>query len=301
MKKGGSDEINGTIKILHAGSLSMPMKVIADSFMLHYPNVNVLLEASGSVDGARKISELNRNFDIFASADYLVIDRLLIPRHTKWNLLFAGNEMVIAYTPNSKESNKIDSLNWYDIIEKTDIFYGRSDPDSDPCGYRTLLTLNLAEDYYGKSGLANKILGKDVRFIRPKEVDLIALLQTQAIDYIFIYRSIALQHKFKYIELPKAINLGYPSYAENYKRAKVSIRGSTPGSTIEIAGEPMAYSFTIPINAESYDLAILFANFIIDKKLGLSILESMGMTTFEPRISPLTQKAPDFLNKNPLP
>jgi molybdate/tungstate transport system substrate-binding protein len=301
MKKVEIDEITGTIKILHAGSLSMPMKVIADSFMLHYPKVKVLLEASGSVDGARKISELNRNFDIFASADYLVIDRLLIPSHAKWNLIFAGNEMVVAYTPASKESNSIDSLNWFDIIEKKDIFYGRSDPDSDPCGYRTLLTLNLAEEYYGKSGLAKNILEKDVRFIRPKEVDLLALLQTQAIDYIFIYRSIAIQHKLKYVELPKSINLGYPGYAENYKRAKVYIRGSSPKTTIEIVGEPMAYSFTIPTNAENYDLAILFANFMTDKKLGLSILESMGMAIFEPRLSPLTEEKPDLLILNTLP
>jgi molybdate/tungstate transport system substrate-binding protein len=300
-KKSDTDAINGTIKILHAGSLSMPMKVIADSFMKQYPNVKVLLEASGSVDGARKISELNRKYDIFVSADYLVIDRLLIPNHTKWNLLFAGNEMVIAFSSNSREGSIIDSLNWFKIINMENIYYGRSDPDSDPCGYRTLLTLNLAEEYYGKIGLAKNILEKDVRFIRPKEVDLLALLQTQAIDYIFIYRSIAIQHKLKYVELPKSINLGYPGYAENYKRAKVYIRGSSPKTTIEIVGEPMAYSFTIPTNAENYDLAILFANFMTDKKLGLSILESMGMAIFEPWLSPLTEEKPDLLILNTLP
>jgi len=71
--------LSGDLIIFHAGSLSMPFKAIADTFMRIHPNVKILAEASGSIDAARKITELDRDCDIMASADYSVIDNLLIP------------------------------------------------------------------------------------------------------------------------------------------------------------------------------------------------------------------------------
>ena len=63
--------------------------------MEKYPKVKVLREATGSRTAARKISELHRPADIMASADYTVIDALLIPEHAQWNIKLATNEMVI--------------------------------------------------------------------------------------------------------------------------------------------------------------------------------------------------------------
>jgi len=39
----------------------------------------------------------------------------------------------------------------------------------------------------------------------------VALLEANAIDYMFQYKSVAIQHGLKYIELPKEINLSDPS------------------------------------------------------------------------------------------
>jgi molybdate/tungstate transport system substrate-binding protein len=65
-----SNAIFGDLIIFHAGSLSMPFKEIAAEFNKLYPNVNVLMEAAGSVTSARKITDLDRPCDILASADY---------------------------------------------------------------------------------------------------------------------------------------------------------------------------------------------------------------------------------------
>ncbi len=43
---------------------------------------------------------------------------------------------------------KIDAGNWHEILLRPDVQYGHSDPNSDPCGYRSLLTWQLAEKYY---------------------------------------------------------------------------------------------------------------------------------------------------------
>ena len=39
-----------------------------------------------------------------------------------------------------------------DILLSDDVIYSRSDPDADPCGYRSVLTMMLAEKYYKKPG-----------------------------------------------------------------------------------------------------------------------------------------------------
>jgi len=153
--------------------------------------VDIVLEASGSVASARKITDLNREADIMASADYRIINEMLIPQYASWNISFAANEMVLACRDNSPVSSMLTQDNWMNVLLQDETHYGRSNPDHDPCGYRTLVTLKLAEAYYQRPGLAERILQKDKRFIRPKETDLLALLESGTIETAFIYRSVA--------------------------------------------------------------------------------------------------------------
>ena len=82
---------------------------------------------------------------------------------------------------------------------KDDVIFGRADPNSDPCGYHAVLTSQLSEQYYNHDNFTNKIISKDQEYIRPKEVDLLALLESNTIDYLFLYRSVAQQHGLKYV------------------------------------------------------------------------------------------------------
>lgn len=275
-----TQELTGNLIIFHAGSLSMPFKAIADTFMRVNPGVKILAEASGSLDAARKITELKRDCDIMASADYVVIDNLLIPEYADENIKFATNEMALVYTARSKYSKEIDTLNWLLFLSRKDVAIGRSDPDSDPCGYRTLLTLELAKQQSGNNSEAieqiETIIAKDRRFIRPKEVDLLALLDAGAVDYIFLYKSVAVQHNLKYLELPKSLNLGDPNYNSTYSQATVSVRGAKPGETIQIRGEAMVYGVTILKNAPNRVAAEAFLNFLLDPNGGREILRKMG-------------------------
>lgn len=268
--------------IFHAGSLSVPISRMAEAFEKENPGVSIILEAAGSRECARKISELNKPCDIMASADYTVIDELLIPSHASWHIKFATNEMVLAFTEKSRDAQTIDNANWFGILQKKDIAYGRSNPDSDPCGYRTVLTLQLAEKYYGLPGLAGAILEKDRRYIRPKETDLLALLESHTLDYIFIYRSVAIQHGLRYLELPPEINLGHPSFSDYYHQASVAVSGRQPGEEIIKTGEPMVYGVTIIRDAPNRKLAEKFLKFMLDENKGRKILEEEGQETLSP-------------------
>jgi molybdate/tungstate transport system substrate-binding protein len=281
------DSIAGVLSIFHAGSLTVPVKIICDSFKVQYPNVEILTEACGSKQCARNITELNKDCDIFISADYKVIDNMLIPKYAIWNIPFASNEMTIVYNKNSKYSNEINKDNWYEIILKKDITFGRSDPNSDPCGVRAVLTSKLAEKFYSKKGLAEKILSKDNKYIRPKETDLLALLETNTVDYIFLYRSVAQQHKLEYVILPDEINLKKQELSDLYATASIEVDGKKPGEKNTETGEAMIYGITIPTGVKNKEAADVFIDYFLTK--GMKIIEDNG----QPSVIPSTTKTYD--------
>jgi len=134
-------QLSGDLVIFHAGSLSVPMKEISAAFKKLHPEVNILMESAGSVESARKITDLDKPCDILATADYKVIDNMLIPKFADWNIKFVSNEMCIVYSEKSRYASQINSKNWCDILQKKDVAYGRADPNSDPCGYRSVMTM----------------------------------------------------------------------------------------------------------------------------------------------------------------
>jgi len=270
------------IVVFHAGSLSLPFKEMAAQFEQENPQIKVLLESAGSRQCARKIIDLKRECDIMASADYKVIDNLLIPQYADWNIKFAGNEMAIVFHEKSRESEHINAENWYEILMKEELVFGRSNPDFDPCGYRAVLCMKLAEDYYQQEGLAERMLAKDLNFIRPKEVDLIGLLETNIIDYLFLYRSVAEQHGLDYIVLPDSINLNNPTLAKYYAQAQVDISGKKPGEFITKTAEAMVYGLTILNEAPNRKEALMFVDFILSAEKGMKIMQKNGQKSLVP-------------------
>jgi len=271
-----SKQDKSTLIVFHAGSLSKPLQEMVSQFEQNNPGSQILLEAAGSRECARKITELHKPCDIMASSDYTVIQEMLIPEYTNWFIDFATNEMCIAYTENSKAASVINAENWVKILLADSVTFGRSNPDLDPCGYRTIMLFELAELYLNEANLYSGFLSKDINYIRPKEVDLLALLESNVIDYIFIYKSVAIQHHLKVLDLPDEINLGNPEFTDFYKNASVEITGKVPGSTAHKTGEPMIYAFTILKDAPNTELAEQFATFMLNPEQGQKIMEQNG-------------------------
>ncbi len=262
----------------------------------------MLREIAGSRECARKISELHQPCDVFASADYAVIDNLLIPDYADWNLKFATNEMTIVYTEKSRRANEITRQNWFDVLQDKTVSYGRSDPNADPCGYRTILTMKLAETFYGKPGLTERLLRKNAEYVRPKEVDLLALLELGELDYIFIYRSVAEQHRLNYLTLPDEINLKSPEMEGYYRQVSIELDGKKPGQKVTQVGGSMVYGVTIPKNSTNPTLAKAFVQYLMDKNKGLKVMADMGQPIVVPSDCPGYDKLPSDLKqyaKNP--
>ena len=275
-----------TLKIFHAGSLSVPFREYEKIYEKEHPNVDVQREAAGSVACVRKIIDLNKKADVLASADYSLIPSMMMPDYADWYLMIARNEMVIAYSDKSKYADKINSDNWYEILNKSDVKIGFSNPNDDPCGYRSQMVMQLAEVYYKNPNIYDELVLKNIKdfkvkekngtyeivvpkninkinttkiFMRSKETDLLAPLESGTYDYLFIYKSVANQHHLKYIELPKEINLGYYEYADNYKKVRL-----TTGDGKTKVGKPIVYGITVPKNAEHKDEGIEFVKLILE-------------------------------------
>jgi molybdate/tungstate transport system substrate-binding protein len=281
----GSADLEGKLVIFHAGSLTVPLKELTAAFQAQHPGVTFETEASGSNAAARKISELDREADLMMSADYTVIDNLLIPEFADWNVQFARNTMVIAYTDQSKFADEINADNWYEVLTRDGVIYGHSEPDLDPCGYRTLLVWQLAEQHYNQPRLNARLEAAcPPENVRPKSVELIALIESGDMDYAFEYRSVAVQHGMQFVELPDEINLSMVEHKDFYGQAEVEIAGAEPGETMTMVGKPIVYGVTIPKNAPSLDLALAFVKFLLGPE-GQAVMEGQGQPPIVPPVA----------------
>jgi len=282
--------------IFHAGSLSVPVQKMAAAFEEANPGVRVLTEGAGSLHSARKITELGKPCDIMLSADHFVVSSMLVPKYASWNIRFATNEIVIAYRPESAYASIFREDNWPDILLKNDVIYGRADPDADPCGYRTVFTARLAEEFYSRSGLADSLLNKDNKYIRPKEVDLVALTSAGVIDYMFQYKSVAVQHGFRYLELPDEINLSSSLMVDLYTSVSYMIPGEAPGIRTEVRGDYISYSGTVLDNAPQKELALRFFAFMLGDE-GRRILRECGQEPLDQPVADDPEPVPSSLQK----
>jgi len=256
----GSDERR--LVVYNAGSLAIPLRAALDSFAAR-EGVTVEQENAGSLETARKLTELGKIPDLVGVADYEVIPLLLIPEHATWYAKFARNRMVLAYTDRSRGATEINGENWWQIVTRPGVQVGRADPSLDPNGYRTLLVWQLAERHYNQPGLGTRLLTTaPQRNVRPKEADLVGLLQAGEFDYAWSYESIAKGVGLRYVVLPEAIDLSSPGDSATYAVASVRVAGKTPRDSLTMRGQPIVYAFTVPTRAPHPAMADKFVAYL---------------------------------------
>jgi len=276
--------LKGNLVVFNAGSLGLPFRNLLRAFRAANPDVKTAQESAGSLESARKLTELGKIPDVLAVADYAIIPKLLIPAQTDWYATFATNALVLAYRDESQGAYEINTQNWYRILMRSGVRTGRSDPALDPAGYRTLMVWQLAEKYYAQPQLERLLrAASPARYMRPKEADLTALLQLGELDYIWTYASIARTSGFRSVRLPAEIDLSDPALADTYAQARVVLPGATraKGDSVEFRGEPIVYALTIPGNAPHPEVAEAFVRFVFSEA-GQRILADAGLQPAAP-------------------
>lgn len=294
-------EPSGKLILFHAGSLTVPFSVMEKEFEARYPKVDLQREAGGSTRMARLISEVGKPADLMASADFLVIDRSLIPAKADFNIRFATNELVLAFTDVSRYAKIINKNNWFTILETRGVRWGHADPNVDPGGYRSLMVMQLAEKYYRKPGLYERLLkNRPLAFLRDKSASLTALLQNGDLDYVWTYRSLALQHGLRFISLDEHVNLGTLDYDSFYRQARVRVTGEKPGTYIDREGRFVAYGITMLKQAPNPEAAQAFLEYLLDPRGGQQVLAKYGQPPFNPPFvssAAMLRKLPASLQK----
>lgn len=280
---GGTAQAADSVKlsVFAAGTLAVPFRALDQVFEKKYGGVEVQPQFGGSVKMAKQITELHEPADILAVADYSVIPKYMFgsggqKAYATWYVGFARNAITFVYTDKSKYAGEITPQNWYQLLGRPGVEIGRSDPDTDPSGYQTVQMLDLASRYYGDPQLAAKILANAPRQnMRDTETALLSALQVGQIDYLAIYRSDALQHHLKFIDLPAAINLSDPTHAKDYATGVAHTKNG------DLTGKPIVYAITISKDAAHPDLAEKYIALLLGPD-GRKILADNGFGTFSP-------------------
>ncbi len=294
---GAQSAVVGPLVVFNAGSLAKPFNDLLQAFERKFPGVEMAQENSGSLEAARKLTELGKIPDVLAVADRDVIPKLLVPRFASWDAMFARTAMVLAYTDRSEGAEDITATNWWRVLQCPQVRWGHSDPTLDPAGYRSLMVFQLAERHYRQPGLAARLSAAiPSRHIRPKSADLIALLQVGELDYAWEYEAIARRHGLRYLALPREINLGDTGLADVYAHASVRLPGvSRRGKdSVEFRGEPIGYALTIPTSAPHPETARAFVRFVFSPE-GKTILEKNGFVVLSKPLLGGPERPPEGL------
>ena len=185
------------------------------------------------------------------------------------------------------------------------ISFNVSGHNNAPCGYRAHMPLHLAQERLGKAGLFDKIVLANSNMklardgdgfticvpasvecrgglvMRPKETDLVALLQAGTIDYLLIYRSVAVQHGLKFLDLPDEINLSNPEMGDCYRAVRVRLLADVPERSVEVRGKAIVYGITVPSAAREPELAMGFVR-LLQSEEGTRILKECGQEPVAP-------------------
>ncbi|MCX6053902.1 MAG: tungstate ABC transporter substrate-binding protein WtpA [Chloroflexi bacterium] len=301
--------------VFAAGSLIIPFHQLEDAFEARYPTIDVQSEYHGSIQVMRHVTDLHESIDVVATADvslipmvmYASVDEETGKSYADWYIHFATNKLGVAYQPESKYADMINSQNWYEILSRPDVRVGIADPRFDASGYRTLMAFGLANTLYqdpkifsrmfkGRfnpavslfqdDGLATVTVPEIVDtvsnsglIVRGASVELLALLESGDLDYAFEYESVIRQHDMELLSLPEEVNLG--SETMDYSGIEVKLdfqRFATLKPLFK--GEQIGYGITVPTNSPHPEEAELYIAFLLGPE-GRAIMQANNQPLFD--------------------
>ena len=297
------------LAVFAAGSLIIPFADIETAFEAKYPDIDVLAEYHGSIQVMRHVTELHEPIDVVVTADAALVPMLMYATdnpdsgdpYADWFIRFASNYLTLAYTPESLYAGEINQENWPEILSRSDVKFGLSDPRFDAAGYRAMMAFALYENSLKRYDLFKTMFNNQFSYpvtifrdgssttihipeiletksdshilIRGASVFLIALMESGDLDYAFEYESVVKQHGLEMIELPPEVNLRSEELRDFYKNVEVKLDFQR-FTNIEprFIAEPIEYAVTIPDNSPNPEAAEIFIEFLLSDE-GRAIME----------------------------
>jgi molybdate/tungstate transport system substrate-binding protein len=246
----------GTVSVAYAGSLVRVMEGPMADALRDKTGLKFAGEGKGSKALAHLISAGLRTPDIFISADPKLLDDLmrggenaLISGYT----VFGSARMVVAYSGKSPHRDLFADVvrrnrSILDVLSNPDVRVGRTDPQLDPKGERTVRVLHLLAAHYHHADDESKLLAKAQVF--PEE-DLAVRVESGELDAGFFYSTEIPDRGLQAIELPGDSNLS----------------------------QEISYALAVLRHAPHPDAAKTFAEFVLTGG-GRAVLERAGVSYF---------------------
>ena len=276
---------------MHCTELAGLFELVEEAFERANPDIDIRTDSASTKQTIRKLTDLSRRCDLVAVTDPVTLRTMLPAGAVGWVASFASDEIVLGGAGRSRYIHEMTPDNWYQILLRPDVSFARVDGQLDPLGRFTLMAWQLADLQYGQyqertisEALLDASQGNNVR---DSSTALMTLLQTPSgPDYAFVYRSMAVQHRQQFIELPAEINLGNPDKASDYARAELAVDQDPQDAGAELqkeTGRPILFAMTIPADAPSLDAAIRLARFLLDSS-GSRIMMDVGLRPVSPAL-----------------
>jgi molybdate/tungstate transport system substrate-binding protein len=199
----------GRANVLAAGSLQQIASEVG----------HASVEAHGSVACRRLLDDGLRDPDAVALADPRLFSGL-----AESVTCFATNALVVAVG----EAVADEYDDWRALLSDPDLALGRTDPERDPLGYRTVMALDLADGIDAEDVLARTSVFPETGLLRT--------LEAGGIDAAFAYRNMAVEHDLPSLELPASVDFSNPDLADEYAAASVELADRT------VTGSPIRYA-----------------------------------------------------------
>lgn len=251
----GSDDVS----VLAAGSLAVVLERTVGPRFARDHDRGYRGEYHGSKLVTRMIRERQTRPDIAITADVALMRDRLEPEHADWDVVFAANEVGLAYAPGTPLGRRLAAgQQWYAVLRNADEGeVAIADPDLDPLGYRAMHLFELAEQEYGLSGFREEVAATAYR--EPHEPQLLAGVESGSRSVAVVYRSMASDHDLPFRALPDRLNFGSPAHADHYATASYT---TDDGYTAR--GSPMLYAATVLRDAPRPAAGRAFVRYLLE-------------------------------------
>jgi molybdate/tungstate transport system substrate-binding protein len=242
----------GPVSVAYAGSLVTTMEGPLAQALAAQTGLTFQGEGKGSRELANLIRDGLRMPDVFITAD----PKLLAGLPVGSSVTFGSARMVVGYSAKSPnralfEEAAAGKRSILNVLLASGVRVGRTDPQLDPKGQRTLEAAHLLAAYYRKPSAEKALLAKAEVF---PEQDLLVRVESGELDAGFFYSTETSAKQLPVVELPEQANLA----------------------------SKITYTLAIMSNARHPQAARRFADFVLDGA-GKAILERAGLRYFPRR------------------
>ena len=293
------------LNICHAGSVGAALAEVEKAFKAAHSDVVISDISGGSVALARRLATGVQACDVYASADYLSIDRMLKPAGlADYTIVFARGRMVLSYLAGDPKAQGIAAAGdfgppasipdavpqWYQRLLAPGVRVGGAHPFLDPGGYRAHMILELAQRHYGVPNLYNALLEHYEVVPAADGADASAAPTLgREFNFQFSYEhSAAAAAKrnpaYRYVHLPDRIDLSTSTNGEYYAQSSVTLPGlglAGAASSITIPASRAAWGVTILRNGANQEDASAFVGLLLGP-IGTAALNASGPSPVTP-------------------